>query len=116
MNSPLSPTDRKRAWAMPENSGPGSLEACVLEVITELGLKYQIHRDSRRDDVRGWPDLFVIGPAGCLWRELKAERGRLTPEQRGIGAMLLRLGLSWQVWRPTELINGTVRRQLEAIR
>ncbi len=55
--------------------------------------------DSRRSE-RGFPDLVVVGPHGVIFRELKADRGRLTPEQVRWLDMLTEAGADADVWRP----------------
>jgi hypothetical protein len=70
--------------------------------------------DSRRQ-IRGFPDLLLIGARGVLWRELKSWRGALTAEQRGFGSRLISAKQDWATWRPHDLVNGTIRRQLDAI-
>lgn len=63
----------------------------------------------------GWPDLTVLGPAGILFRELKQEGGRLTPEQREVGWIMRSVGLSWKVWRPSCLDDGSIDKELESV-
>lgn len=103
-----------RAYAMPEDRGPDSLEANVLRLMADLGLwGYHTH-DSRRSE-KGWPDWVILGPSGSLFRELKSERGTLSVEQRRVGSRLLRAGLDWSTWRPSDLFAGTIARQLRGI-
>jgi hypothetical protein len=73
--------------------------------------------DSRRVvTLKGWPDDVLIGRRGILWRELKTECGELSPEQRTVGRALVQAGADWKVWRPADLDDGTITRELEAIR
>lgn len=67
-------------------------------------------------DAAGWPDLAMLGDHGFLLRELKTEKGRLTKKQQQWGERLQAVGISWDVWRPADLLNGRIRRELEAIR
>lgn len=55
--------------------------------------------DSRRSEP-GYPDVTVVGPRGVLFRELKSDRGRLTPEQRTWLDRLTEAGADADVWRP----------------
>ncbi len=55
--------------------------------------------DSRRSEP-GFPDLVVVGPHGVLFRELKADRGRLTSEQQIWLDRLAEAGADADVWRP----------------
>jgi hypothetical protein len=50
-----------------------------------------------------------------LFRELKSERGVLTPEQRQVGEMLQHAGQSWRVWRPSDLLSGQIARELTEV-
>jgi hypothetical protein len=57
--------------------------------------------DSRRSE-RGFPDVVVVGPHGVLWRELKSDRGRLTPDQVLWLDRLNAAGANAAVWRPCD--------------
>ncbi len=57
--------------------------------------------DSRRSEP-GYPDVTVCGPRGVLFRELKAERGRLTSEQRTWLDRLTQAGADARVWWPDD--------------
>lgn len=69
---------------------------------------YHTH-DSRRSDA-GWPDLVLVRERTesesrghlLLFRELKARRGRITPEQQLWGRLLLGAGASWAIWKPDD--------------
>lgn len=53
---------------------------------------------------KGWPDLVLVHPKrGLLVRELKSDRGRLTPEQKEWLAALAAVGVDVDVWRPRDL-------------
>ena len=56
--------------------------------------------DSRRSE-RGFPDVVIVGKS-VLWRELKAERGRLSPAQREWLDKLRQAGSDADVWRPDD--------------
>ena len=51
----------------------------------------------------GWPDLYALHPGRgqCRYLELKAERGRLTPEQERVHATLREAGFRVDVIRPS---------------
>ena len=59
--------------------------------------------------------LGLLGPSGALFRELKSASGVLEPEQRIVGQLLRRHGCDWAVWRPAQLTDGTITRELDAI-
>ena len=65
---------------------------------------------------QGWPDITIILPFGTvLFLELKAERGRLSPEQNIMRSMFHYLGhtihevRSWK--RYTQITEGLLRRK-----
>jgi hypothetical protein len=99
---------------MSENRGPDSLQARVCGMADDLGL-YWHHQRNSIGSKPGWPDLVILGPCGGLFRELKSETGKLTIAQCMIGANLTRAGFDWSTWRPADLLNGTIARQLAAI-
>ncbi len=57
--------------------------------------------DSRRSEP-GFPDVVVVGPSGVIFRELKSERGRLTPDQVRWLDRLNAAGANAAVWRPAD--------------
>lgn len=61
---------------------------------------YHTH-DSRRSDA-GFPDLVLIRRPRIVWVELKADRGRLTGEQRAWLDDLRACGQEVFLWRPSD--------------
>lgn len=57
--------------------------------------------DSRRSEP-GFPDCVLVGPAGVLFRELKSETGRLTPDQVRWLDRLTEANADTDVWRPCD--------------
>ena len=55
--------------------------------------------DSRRSEP-GFPDLVLVRNE-VLYRELKAEKGRLTDAQKAWGESLTKAGANYAVWRPS---------------
>jgi hypothetical protein len=48
--------------------------------------------------ITGWPDLTVVGPEGLVaFLEVKGPKGKLSPAQNEIAAMLTRMGQLWAV-------------------
>jgi hypothetical protein len=89
----------------------------LLEAIRELAgwCRWNVYHthDSRRSEP-GFPDLVLAHKdRGVLFVELKSEKGKLTKEQTGWGAVLLAAGADWRVWRPADWSDGTIREALQ---
>lgn len=67
-------------------------------------------------DGKGFPDLVLVGPGGILYRELKTAVGRLRSDQLVWLRELKRAGADAGLWRPVDLQNGTIERELRVIR
>jgi hypothetical protein len=108
----LTPSQLRIARAMPE----AELQEEVRAMCRSLGLIIQHVENSLQGRVwvRGWPDLEIIGEA-ILYRELKRQDQDPTADQRLIGRAIRRGGGDWDVWRPSDLLDGTIARQLTAI-
>lgn len=92
-----------------------TLRLKVKTLARELGwMSYHTH-DSRRSDA-GWPDVALVHPkhGRFLVRELKAERGRVSAEQRDWLDALKNAGVDVGVWRPMHYLDETVLRELTA--
>lgn len=59
-------------------------------------------------DGKGYPDLTIVGAGGVIWRELKADQGRLSAEQKLWIQRLVEAGADVAVWRPRDLADGTI--------
>jgi hypothetical protein len=90
------------------------LEKAVAELCHEFGL-WRYHVADARSMRAGLPDDLIIGNRGAIWRELKSETGELSWEQEVIGNQFKRLGWDWAVWRPSDLMTGQIRQELEKI-
>lgn len=110
----MTPGQRLIAAAMTEDRGPDSLEANLRQLLDDLGL-FGYHPRNSIGSAKGWPDWVILGPCGSLFRELKSQRGTLSIDQRRVGSKLTRAGLNWGVWRPADLLDGTIARQLASI-
>lgn len=77
-----------------------------------FALAYHTH-DSRRS-APGFPDLVLVNPrtGRVLWRELKTNKGRVSPEQRAWLDGLAAAGMDAGVWRPNDLEAGLVIAEL----
>jgi hypothetical protein len=92
-----------------------ALESGVRRILADLPgvLAYHTH-DSRRSHA-GFPDWVLAGRGGVLWRELKRENGRLADAQAEWLGMLAECREDAGVWRPSDLLDGTVARELAAL-
>lgn len=86
---------------------------CCRDLAKVLGLYVYHARDSRRSE-KGWPDLAVIGRR-LLLAELKTETGKRTPEQTDVASRLVAAGQLYRLWRPSDWLDGKIRRDLEQL-
>lgn len=101
------------AAAMSEDKGPDSLDAHVRRLMKDLNLRGYHTHDSRRSP-SGFPDWVIVG-RGVLYRELKSERGKCSPQQMEWLTKLTQAGADANVWWPTDLLSGRIARELTAI-
>ena len=80
----------------------------------KYGLAVQYNPDSRQCWLPGWPDLEIIG-SRILYRELKTQGESATPAQLAVAERIMRAGGDWAVWRPSDLLDGTIAAQLFSI-
>jgi len=87
----------------------------------QLGLIWYHPHDSRRSP-HGWPDLVIArrhvkgySAGAALFAELKSENGKVTPEQEEWLEALTWAGCTTRVWRPGQLLDGTIARELAAL-
>ena len=90
------------------------LEEAVRSICRDLGVTRVHHRDSRQT-TSGWPDDCLIGPGGILFRELKRTGGKTTAAQDAMHAALAEAGADVAVWRPINLVNQDIVREITAI-
>ncbi len=64
-------------------------------------------RDSRRSDP-GFPDLVLWRDHRLIFAELKAQKGKLTPEQETTLDGLMLTGCEVYVWRPEAWFDGEI--------
>ena len=89
-----------------------AFQSTVIELAQIQGWKVCHFSDSRRpgpygqwvgdSGARGWPDLVLVRDHSILFRELKSEKGRLTPQQKEWLEALTGAGQDAKVWRPSD--------------
>ena len=89
------------------------LQEQVRLMCSQLGLYHYHAHDSRRSQ-GGFPDSWIINlrTGKAMFRELKTQAGQLTSEQKALGYALQAGGHDWAVWRPGDLIDGSIGAQL----
>lgn len=87
------------------------LQRAVEELCDKYSLLYFHDHDSRRNPP-GFPDLVIVGHV-VLWVELKSATGTLKPEQRTWRYALENAGAAYRLWRPSDLLNGTIESTLK---
>lgn len=105
------------------SKGETGLRHSVIKLIDERDLWWVYFPDSRKiQGNRGWPDLTIgrqgnlrKGHGRVIYRELKDTDGTLSIGQRKWGSILTGAGHDWAVWRPADLLSGTIARQLDKI-
>jgi len=109
MRSTITTSDYRaaQARAMTEDE----LLATVREMAVTLGWRTYHTHDSRRSET-GWPDLVLVRDRRFLVRELKSMTGRVTPAQDAWLTDLAIAGLDVGVWRPSDLLDGSILTQL----
>jgi len=70
----------------------------------------------RRQNLIGFPDLFLCGTKGIAFRELKSQyTGRMSSEQTTWKYRLIAAGQDWALWRPSDLESGRIDRELDQL-
>lgn len=87
------------------------LQQKVEEMAARLGWRGYHTHDSRRSDA-GFPDLVLLRRGVHVVRELKTERGRVTPQQQAWLDDYQQAGVDACVWRPLDLIERRVEKTL----
>lgn len=83
-----------------------AFQAQIIKIAKVFGWIVYHTYDSRKCEP-GFPDLVLVRDK-ILYREIKTEKGRLTPAQKLWGDKLKSAGADYQVWRPsmTKQIQG----------
>lgn len=92
------------------------LQAAIEDLCKYLGVRYY-HTWNSRHSVAGFPDyVFITRDNRLLFRELKAEYGRMSAAQDAWLAALVKTGASVGVWWPRDWFNGVIKSELSAPR
>ena len=89
-----------------------ALQEAIREAALYLGWLYYHTFDSRRSPA-GFPDVVLCKPPRFLVRELKTERGRVSPAQTEWLERLELAGLDVGIWRPSDWLEGRVLSELQ---
>ena len=111
MTAPLRPVSRTEYRAqIARVMSEAALQGRVLGLARELGWELGYHTHDSRRSQPGFPDLVLLSTARrrLVMAELKTTRGRVSPAQQawlvGLGAA----GIERHVWRPADLLDGTI--------
>lgn len=93
---------RKLGWtvfSLPRSAGVSARTGKVVSYVTS----------------EGWPDLVLWRGTKAILRELKSDKGKVSPAQQAVGDGLLLAGWDWSVWRPRDWleIEATLRGELQ---
>lgn len=113
---PVPGTPDRAAWRMTE----AQLFDQVVDLTEARGVRWvhvsNVHHSPRRGNLRGFPDLFLCGRYGVMFRELKTMRGA----GRGVEGQQVRwkyalraAGQDWAIWSPADLSSGRIARELD---
>jgi hypothetical protein len=108
----MTPITHQRAIAMAMLER--ELQDRVRLMCDHLGLAVQHIEDARRCWLPGWPDLTVLGTS-VMFIELKNMTNTLSADQRKVRRIIEGAGLAYRLWRPADLLDGTVAQELTAI-
>lgn len=91
------------------------LENAIRGLFSDLPALKAYHTFDSRRSPSGFPDWVIAGPRGVLFRELKKQRGRVTPDQQEWLDALTAAGMDAGVWRPDSLLSGQIAHELAAL-
>lgn len=86
----------------------------VLKLARFHGFTLRYHTRDSRGSAPGFPDLVLANPATrrVLYRELKTNKGRVSPDQQAWLDGLTACGMDAGVWRPNDLDTGRILAEL----
>lgn len=88
-------------------------QAMVVQAAQSMGWVYYHTHDSRRSPA-GFPDLVLVHPVKkrILYRELKAEKGKVSNAQKIWIDNLVATGADVAVWRPSDWVSKKITNEL----
>jgi hypothetical protein len=94
------------------------LQTQVIDMARFHGFDFAYHTHDSRRSAAGFPDLVLVSirQGRVLFRELKREKGRVTPAQQQWLDALTATGQDACVWRPRDLFSGAVEASLKGPR
>ncbi len=105
-----------------ENISEKQLLSTVIDLLRFKGwMAYTVFEAeiyARRSD-KGYPDITAVrtdGLGAILFIELKSQRGRISADQqRWAEALRNNTGAIYYLWRPSDLLDGTIEQILEEV-
>ena len=92
-------------------TGKDGLQAEVAAICARLGLFCYHVPDSRKlKGMAGFPDCWILNmrTGRVLYAELKSQSGDQSSEQKAIAYALAAGGHDYVLWRPSDLMDGTI--------
>jgi hypothetical protein len=84
------------------------LQAKIRNLARQRGFNLVYHTyNSRRSD-SGFPDLVMVNDGRLVFAELKSQKKEPTPDQRRWLYALANTGAEVFVWRPSDLLDGSI--------
>lgn len=107
---PLAEFRAAQAKAMTE----AELTASLVALAEALGWTFRYHTHDSRRSPAGFPDEVLVHPRQrrLVFAELKRQKGRVSPAQREWLDALELAGAEAYLWRPADLLDGTIGRIL----
>lgn len=87
----------------------------VIDLAKLHGYRLIYHTHNSRRSAPGFPDLVLVSEHRCraLFRELKTDTGRMSPEQFDWITSMSLAKLDAGVWRPSDLQSGRIVKELK---
>lgn len=116
--SPIGPAEARTATqgrqAVLDAMSEKDFQNGVMKLARFHGFSLIYHVFDSRRSAPGFPDLVLVKPrtGHILYRELKKNKGRVTPDQQTWLDGLTAAGQDAAVWRPNDLDDGSILAEL----